>query len=109
MVDLSIRPTPVLEDLDYVLQQIDILFDTHPGDTVNSEYGTEYERLLFDTLVGASQIESEVIQDLNQLDLRGWNPSVKVSLHEGTERDIALVQIELRKNDSIRSVNYQIS
>lgn len=109
MVDLSVRPTPVLEDLDYVLQQIDILFDTHPGDTVNPEYGTEYERLLFDTLVGASQIESEVIQDLNQLDLRGWNPSVKVSLHEGTERDIALVQIELRKNDTVRSVNYQIS
>ena len=109
MVDLSIHTTEVLSDLDYVLQQIDILFDTHPGDTVNPEYGTEYERMLFDTRMGASQIESEVIQDLNKLDLRGWNPSVKVSLHEGTERDIALVQIDLRKGDSNRSVNYQIS
>lgn len=83
-------------DLIYVLQQIDLLFDTDVYDVLGDpSFGTNYDRYLYTLGMSNAAIESKVINDLNKLDLCGFTPSVTVNIVEGTVRDIAFINITL--------------
>ena len=86
----------VSNKLIYVLQQIDLLFDTCPGEVLgNMSFGTNYDKYLYNLSISNSTLENKILSDLNNLDLCGFSPSVNVHIVEGTVRDIAIINIKL--------------
>ena len=86
----------VSNKLIYVLQQVDLLFDTCPGEVLgNLSFGTNYDKYLYNLSVSNSTLENKILSDLNTLDLCGFSPSVNVHIVEGTVRDIAIINIKL--------------
>lgn len=78
-----------------VLQQIDLLFNTDVGDVLGSDFGSNYDKYLYNLDVSNMTLESKIMSDLNQLELCGFVPSVVVKIVEGTQRDIAFIDITL--------------
>ena len=79
-----------------VLQQIDLLFNTDIDDILgDSSFGTNYDKYLYALDVSNMSLESKVMSDLKKLDLCGFIPSVIVKIVEGTQRDIAFIDITL--------------
>ena len=84
----------VSNNLLFVLQQIDMLFDTDQNDVLgDNNYGTNYDKYLYTVGMSNAALEQKIIKDLNSLDLMGFSIDVKVSIVEGTERDIAFIDI----------------
>lgn len=112
MQDFSISSDNVVlnRDLDLVLQQIDILFDTTPSEVLGDEdFGSRYDQFLYNLSVTNEGIKNQVISDLAGIDLRGFVPRVEVYLMQGTEQDIALIKIELTRDSSSYQRIYKIS
>lgn len=109
--DFNLIEGPYIKyDPDYILQQVDVLFDCTPGQLAgDSVWGTDYEYMLYDLKLSAEDIEKAIKEDLGQLDLRGWSYKVSASLYHGTEQDIALVEIELDNGEHIRRKTYKIA
>ena len=106
MIDFNLNNDfPIQTDnIDLVLQQISLLFDTRPKEVFGDEYfGTTYEKYLYDLKLSNYELERVISEDLDTLDLCGFSPTVKVHLLQGTEKDIALVDIVLTRGDE----NYQ--
>ena len=101
MIDLSISNKltdniVINNDLIYVLQQIDLLFDTDIDDVLgDSSFGTNYDKYLYTLGVSNVSLETKILNDLNKLDLRNFAPSVSVKIVEGTQKDIAFIDITL--------------
>lgn len=111
MIDFNISSGDPLKtnDVSLLLQQIDILFDTSPRDVLGSpDFGTTYDDYLYRLKLSGDNIKSQVMSDLNSLDLLGFTPSVDVQLLVGTERDIALVDIVLEREDEKYRKIYKI-
>lgn len=112
MQDFAISSDKVVlnRDLDLVLQQIDILFDTTPNEVLGEEnFGSRYDQFLYNLSITNEGIRNQVISDLNGLDLRGFVPTVEVYLMQGTEQDIALIKIDLRRENVTGQRIYKIS
>ena len=101
MVDLSISNkltdnVIINNDLLCVLQQIDLLFDTDIYEVLgDTSFGSNYDKYLYTLGISNIALENKIINDLNKLDLCGFIPSVNVNIVEGTQRDIALIDITL--------------
>lgn len=111
MIDFNIdKGSPVKSnDVELVLQQIDILFDTIPTEVLGSEdFGTKYDTYLYDLNISASNLEQQVYSDLYSLELLGFAPKVEVHLLQGTEQDIALIDITLSRDDETYNKVYKI-
>lgn len=84
----------VSNNLLFVLQQIDLLFNTDQNDVLgDSNYGTNYDKYLYTVGMSNAALEQKIIKDINSLDLMDFSIDVKVSIVEGTERDIAFIDI----------------
>ena len=84
MIDFNIdKGLPIKSnDIEMVLQQIDLLFDTIPTEVLGSEdFGTKYDTYLYDLNISASNLEQQVYSDLYSLDLLGFVPEVEVHLY----------------------------
>ena len=85
-----------IDSTDYVIQQIEGLLDTTPGDLLGDmDYGSDYEYLLHDIRLNADNLASYVQEDLNGIELEGHEIEVSSMLLEGTEREIALVNMDI--------------
>ena len=99
MLDFSLSNTytddaVISNDLMYVSQQIDLLFDTETGSILGDEYfGSNYDKYLYTLDFGNGDLEEKIKSDIMRLDLCGINPQIIVRLLEGTERDIAIIEI----------------
>lgn len=114
MVDFSLYKksgTPTLnQEVDLLLQQVDMLFDTTPTEVLGDEnFGTKYDEYLYDTRLSAANLKSIVEADLNGLNLMGWSFDVEVYLLQGTEQDIAVIQITFYKGIESVQKTYKIS
>lgn len=112
MVDFSIDTNSAIKisDRDLVLQQIDILFDTIPGEVLGQEtFGTMYDKFLYNLQITNEGVRQQVLNDLNSINLMGYTPEVEVYLTEGTEHDIALINITLKRNQETVNRTYKIS
>ena len=112
MVDFSLEGSlPVVNrDISVILQQIDILFDTFPKEVLGyEEWGTKYEDYLHRLKISNDALRHEVLADINSLNLFGFVPQVEVILLEGTEQDIALVDITLTREMESYNRTYRIS
>lgn len=104
MIDFNLSTTisdePIISnDLMCVLQQIEILFNTDINDVLgDSNYGSNYDKYLYTLGMSNESLESKVLSDLNNLELFGFTPSVNVKIVEGTQRDIAFIDITLSGN-----------
>ena len=80
--------SPVLSsDVELLLQQIDILFDTTPREVFgHEEFGTTYDDYLYNLQISGESLADAVLNDLNTLDLLGSKagqskPSLVAALH----------------------------
>ena len=88
----------VNSESDLLAQQVDLLFDTTPTEVLGSEsYGTKYDSYLYDTRLSAENLKSIVESDLRRINLMGWDFKVEVYLLQGTEQDIAVINISFIK------------
>lgn len=86
----------VSNNLVCALQQIDILFDTDINDVLGDPtFGSNYDRYLYTLGVSNAALETKIYNDLMKLNLCGLSPSVKVTIVDGTQRDIAFIDITL--------------
>lgn len=101
MLDFSLSnkltDKPVIDnDLVFVLHQIDLLFNTDVNDVLGDpSFGSNYDKYLYTLGISNYALEQKICNDILKLDLRNFTPTVKVSIVEGTQRDIAFVDIIL--------------
>lgn len=97
-------------DLLLVLQQIDLLFNTDPYDVLGDmNFGSNYDDYLYTVGVSNIALENKILTDINKLDLLGYRVDVKVTLVEGTERDIAFIDITVSGDLETESKTYVIN
>lgn len=114
MVDFSLYKksgtSTINSEVDLLIQQVDILFDTTPTEVLGADdFGTNYDRYLYDTRLTAESMKTIVEQDLSTLNLMGWRYDVEVHLLQGTEQDIMIINIVFTKGiESIQKI-YKIS
>ena len=112
MVDFNIDAGSPLKngDIELLLQQIDILFDTYPKEVLGSEdFGTQYDDYLYRLKLSATNIKQRVISDISSLELFDFVPNVEVHLLQGTEKDIVLIDINLIRGEEKYNRTYKIS
>lgn len=86
----------VVNDIDIILQQIDILFDTNTDEVYGEDYGSEFYNLLWDMTKSAEDISDYTRRlILTNVVLFDWKVDVKTSFLEGTQNDIMLITIKL--------------
>lgn len=111
MIDFSINsgaPT-VKDDIEVILQQIDILFDTHKNDVYGKEnFGVDYERYLYDLRMSASELESIIRSNLSEINSLGYTLDVSVYLMNGSEKEIAVIDITISKDGVTYNKTYKI-
>lgn len=97
-------------EVDLLIQQVDILFDTTPTEVLGSEsFGTKYDAYLYDNRLSADNLKSIISADISQIYLMGWSYDVEVYLLQGTEQDIAVINITFRKGIETIQKTYKIS
>ncbi len=102
MIDFCLKeePATINNEIDLIKQQIELLFDTDKMEVLGGlEFGTHYEEFLYDLSIGADAIADKISADMNTLNLFGYVHEVKVDLYQGTENDIILVHIYLKKDE----------
>ena len=112
MIDFNISNNGIIQndDISLLLQEIDILFDTKPREVLGHErFGTNYDAYLYDLKVSNEFLRRKVLSDLESLNLMGFVPEVEVHLLQGTEQDIALIEIVLTRDDESYQQIYKIS
>lgn len=98
------------QEADLIIQQIDVLFDTNPGEVIGyPDFGADYDRFIHELNVSSEYIENYVYSDIiENVDLLGWSLSVEVELLMGEQNDIILMKIEFSKNQTSYSRVYRI-
>lgn len=112
MIDFNIDYNEPIKDyeVDLMLQQIDILFDTIPGEVLGDvNFGTDYDRYLYNLNISNEGVRSQVMTDLNTLELFGFTPTVNVYFLQGTENDIIMIKINLSKQGEVYEKIYKIT
>lgn len=112
MIDFNLSPGDPIKnrDIDLILQQIDILFDTKKKELLgNSGYGSFYERFLHQLKLSNSAVQHQVLSDLNSMELFGFSPKVEVYFLYGSQRDIALIDIILTRDEESYRKIYKIT
>ena len=112
MIDFCLDDNSVIinDDVSLIVQQIDILFDTKPRELLGfSDYGTKYDTYLYNLQLSNEFLKRTVLADINSLNLFGFRPDVEVHLLQGTEQDIALIEINLIRDEEHYQRIYKIS
>lgn len=112
MIDFNLdQGAPIKNgEISLIIQQIDMLFDTTPRDILGYEdWGTRYDKFLYDLKLSNAALANAVMSDMTELDLFGFVPHVEVHLLQGTEQDIALVEINLTRDNEHYQRIYKIS
>lgn len=104
------KGVPILDrNIDLLLQQIDMLFDTNPREVLGDvTYGTRYDKYLYNLNISNEGIKQAVLSDIMKLDLMGYTPQVEVILLEGTQKDIAIIDIIISDNYNSYRRTYKI-
>ena len=97
-------------DVDCVLQQIDMLFTTRYNDVLGAdEYGSDYERYLYDLMQSNSDIEKYCFNTImSNVDLLGFDCDVVCRLLMGNKNDIILLTVTLSKDGTAYEKTYKI-
>lgn len=106
-IDLS--AVTLSDEIDLLVQQIDMLFDTNPTEVFAEDYGSEFYNILWDLRLSNQDIsdyaESVIYGYIN---LMGWTLNVETELLQGTQNDIILIKIQLSKYEEVFEKIYKI-
>jgi hypothetical protein len=84
----------ISNDLICLLQQVDLLFNTDINDVLGDiNFGSNYDKYLYTLGMSNEALQEKILSDIKKLELFGYTPAVKVSIVEGTQRDIAFIDI----------------
>ena len=113
MIDFSIDTIdkPVVQkDIDLVLQQIDLLFDTQTEEVFGeAAFGTYFEQFLREMKVSDSYIKNYVERVItDNVNLLGYSVDVDVKIMQGTLNDIILIQVGLRRDGESFEKTYKL-
>ena len=113
MIDLSIETTdkPVIQkDLDLVLQQIDLLFDTQTEEVFGeAAYGTYFEQFLWEMNTSDQYIKNYVERAIkDNVNLLGFDVQTDVKIVQGTLNDIILIQVILSREGEEYEKTYKL-
>ena len=98
MVDFSLNNDEVLvkDEVGLILQQIDLLFDTHEDEVFGVAFGSNFYDLLWDMSITAADVAMYTLNLIKaNINLYGWDVDVDAYFLEGTQSDIMLVKITL--------------
>lgn len=113
MIDLSLDTETVVKttDLDNVIQQIEMLFDTSPFEVIGEpNYGSDFEKFLWNLNSSNYDIENYILSRIqNEVELLGFSVEVSVGIMEGTENDIILADITISRDGNSYAKTYRIS
>ncbi len=113
MVDLSLDTSTVVKttDLENVMQQIEMLFDTSPFEVIGEPtYGSDFEKFLWNLTASNYDIENYIRSRIqNEVELLGFQVDVVVGLMEGTENDIILADITISRDGYDYTKTYKIT
>lgn len=99
----------VTSDIDNILQQIDILFDTTPDEVYGESAGSEFYEFLWDMTKTAEDISSYTkSQIMSNINLFDYDLEVDTKFLEGTENDIILITIKLTDYNQSVEKTYRI-
>lgn len=112
MTDLSLDEMTVTKttDLENVMQQIEMLFDTSPFEVIGEpNYGSDFERFLWDLNASNYDIEQYINSKIrSEVDLLGFQVWSEVTLMNGTENDIILADITIARDGDNFTKTYKI-
>lgn len=113
MLDFSLsnRKNDIIikDNLSYVIQQIELLFDTDVYDVLgDTSYGSNYDKYLYTLGMSNYALESKILSDIKKLDLKEYKVSVSVNIVEGTIRDIAFIDINISDDYEVYTKTYVI-
>jgi hypothetical protein len=112
MVDLSLDTDSVTKttDLENVIQQIEMLFDTSPFEVIGEPmFGSDFERFLWDLNASNYDIEQYIVSRIHSaVELLGFQVDVHVSIMKGTENDIILADIVISRDGREYTKTYKI-
>lgn len=113
MLDFSLSNTKndiiIKDNLSYVIQQIELLFDTDVYDVLgDTSYGSNYDKYLYTLGMSNYALESKILSDIKKLDLKEYKVSVSVNIVEGTIRDIAFIDINISDDYEVYTKTYVI-
>lgn len=99
----------VSDEVESLLQQIDVLFDTNPTEVFGEEYGSRFYDFLWDMNASANDI-SEYTKTViyKYVKLNGWTLDVTTDIIQGTLNDIILIHIQLSKYDETYEKIYRV-
>lgn len=113
MIDFALTTdAPIFEhDVDLVLQQIDMLFDTDYNEVLGDDmYGSDYRKYLYNIRLSNSEIRDYTLSNIhNNVNLCGFSVDVQVDIMLGTQNDIILITVSLSKSGEIYEKTYNIS
>ena len=64
---------------------------------------------MYNLKISNESLRVNVLSDINSLELFGFVPTVDVYLLQGTEQDIAIINIQLSRDGEIYEKTYRIS
>lgn len=111
MIDFNLEKGDIVkyDEVDLILQQIDVLFDTSRGEVLGDvSYGTNYSDFLYNLQISNDDIKYVIERDLNSLSLFGYSYDIDVNILTGSENDIILVRISFQKDDISFDKTYKI-
>ena len=112
MIDLSLDTNNVVKtsDIDNVLQQIELLFDTSPYEVIGEpNYGSDFEKFLWNLNASNYDIEQYIrTKILTNVEMFGYSLDVEVSILNGTENDIILADITVGRDGTQYAKRYKI-
>ena len=88
------------QDVDLIIQQIEMLFDTRCGDVLGAyDFGTRFDTYLFNPNIGNQTVENEVTRYIEH----------NVEFLAGTQHDIMLLKVTFSKETESYSKIYRVS
>lgn len=113
MVDLcTTNDAVVLEnDIDLVLQQIEVLFDTDPGDVIGApRFGIKFDNYLYETSLGNHTVAAQISNMISSnVDLMGWQVQVDVDFLAGSDNDILMFRVMIYNEVDTYSKIYKVT
>lgn len=106
---LSNNSVFVSDEIESIIQQIDMLFDTQKNEVYGEDYGSSFYDLLWDMSISANDVSDYTESVIyGSVDLRGWAVNVSTDIIQGTINDIFLVKVILSKYDEKIEKIYRI-
>lgn len=85
--------------LDLFLQEIDLILETQRSSILSKRhFGADVESYLWKTQVNASQIETEIRQQIEQYSdtSKNFDYDISVDIAAGTNRDIGIIDVTIK-------------